>query len=429
VAPRIAIAGAMLGAIGTTGCDGVFGVDFDDARPQSTGGGGSSGAGPGGSAGSGGTADVGHPWTKLELLNGDDGVPHATTDFVNAIWCGALDRCVVATEGDAFEAGNLYAATHEEVTEILFDGSSVVSDLAFIGLSPVGDGLVARVNRAEPLVLSTADYMSPAGWNAVDPGDLGQFEGTFNSQMWLQVSGGSSQLALSNVVMKASTPPGAGTVWTRTWQPPSVPNNFYVLKNADPMLCTVGPDIGRGPAGWVSDDLQVVAFPVGNGLYDDYPGACVSVDGAKTFRYAPLPAGEVTHGGPRGLRCNDAEHCWVFGDGSVNQPAYIYYSIGALGDGLTWKRASIAEGAERKLRDIAFAPDGLHGFAVGTEAPGNGLVIATDDGGETWSDNLVADIAAFEGAALLSVFALDPHNIWVGGERGLVMSNGRAGQP
>lgn len=419
---------ALCVGLASAGCDALFGVDFDDARPGA-GGAGAGGAGAdGGAAGSGGAPGPGHGWTKLTLLDGDDGISHSTTDLVNAIWCAALDRCVLATAGDAFEAGNLYAATYEAVTAIVVEGSSIASDLAFIGLSPLPSGLVARVDRPQPLVLSTEDFTSPAGWAAIDPGDLGSFEAAFNPQMWLQTSPAGSQLALRNAVLLSSSAPGAGAVWVPSWAPPGVPSNFVDLLIADPMLCTVAPTLGWGPVGWVSDDLQTTAFAVGNGLDDAYPGACVSTDGAATFRYAPLPAGEVTFGGPRGLRCNDAEHCWLFGDDSVTQPAYVYSLEGSLAGTLTWKRANIPAGPERQLRDLYFAPDNLRGWAVGTEAPGRGLLLASEDGGLTWSDNLVAGVAAFEGAALLSVFALDAQNIWVGGERGLVMSNGRAGR-
>jgi hypothetical protein len=411
---------ALLAALGCTACEAVFGIDFDDAHSP---------AGAGGAAGSsGGSTAAGQGWTKLELLDGSDGVAHSTSDFVNAIWCAARDRCVVATEGDAFEAGNLYAASHEQVTAIVLEGNRIHGSLAFIGLSATPSGLIARIDRAEPLVVANMDFTTAAGWSAIDPGDLGGFEGKLNPQMWFQTSSQGSQLALANVVMVAPGPPGSGTVWSTTWQPPSVPSNFIDLLIADPMLCTVGPDIRRGPAGWVSDDLQLVAFAVGNGLYDDHPGACVSIDGAETFRYVPLPSGEVSYGGPHGLRCNDAEHCWLFGDGSVAEEPYVYYAIGALDGGLTWKRASIPDGPERRLKDIAFAPDHLHGWLVGTEAPGRGLLLGTEDGGKTWSDNLVAHLAAFEGAELLSVFALDEHDIWVGGRQGLLMSNGRGGR-
>jgi photosystem II stability/assembly factor-like uncharacterized protein len=170
-------------------------------------------------------------------------------------------------------------------------------------------------------------------------------------------------------------------------------------------------------------------FPVGNGFDDDEdrPGACVSLDGGNTFHYAELPSGEVAYGGPRGLRCNDAEHCWLFGDGSATEPSYVYRSSGSLSAGVSWIRAMIPDGPERKFRNIAFAPDHRHGWLVGSEAPDRGLLLKTEDGGATWSDNLVTANADFEGAELLSVFALDARNIWVGGASGLLLSNDRGG--
>ena len=128
------------------------------------------------------------------------------------------------------------------------------------------------------------------------------------------------------------------------------------------------------------------------------------------------------------MRCNDVEHCWTFGDGGATEPSYLYRSTSSLTVGMDWVRAQIPDGPARSFRDVAFAPDNLHGWLVGTEAPGRGLVLATEDGGATWSDNLVADHPAFEGAELRSVFALDDRHIWVGGEGGLLLSADHGGR-
>jgi hypothetical protein len=409
VITRWHLVAVALGAA-TTGCEAIFGVDFDDAHPV---------------AGAGGA--TGHGWTELTLVNGDDGVPHATTDFVRAIWCSALDVCVVATEGASFEPGNVYAATHREVTAIVVEGHRIASDTAFIGLSPTPDGVMARINRTEPLVMTSGDITSPEGWNALEMGDLGELEGALNTQLWFQMSAAGSQLAVTNVVLTSATAPGASAVWSPLWAPPTVPSNYFDLLLQDPTLCHDGPATTRGPAGWVSDDLQEAIYPVGAAVSDHDAGSCASVDGGQTFHFAALPS-EIELSTPSGLRCLDAGRCWIFGDGSLTHPAYLYYSTGTLEVGLTWTRAQIPDGPEREIEDIAFAPDGEHGWAAGVEAPGRGLLLATEDGGRTWSDNLIGDVAAFEDARLLSVFALDESNIWVGGENGLLMSNGRAGR-
>ncbi|MEZ4444472.1 MAG: hypothetical protein R3B72_35690 [Polyangiaceae bacterium] len=407
----------------SSGCDVLFGVDFDDALPAS-GGGGAVGTG-----GAGGGPGTGLGWTRLMLLEEDE-VPHATTDFVRAIWCASLDRCVVATEGDHFEPGNLYAANHLEVTALLVDGDTVASDLAFSNLVPLGDGLAALVNRAEPLVMASEAFTDPTAWTLTELGDLDSLEGALNAQLWIGAGPDGSQLGLNNVVMTAPLPPGAGTLWSASWAPPTVPWNYFDLLQADPMICRGGPEAtSRSPFGWVSADLGQSIYPVGNGFGEERPGACVSLDGGGSYRLAPLPEGEVNVGGPHGLRCIDAGHCWMFGNGSVTEPAYVYHSTGTLEAGLTWHRGKIPDGPERKLRNIAFAPDGVHGWLVGEEAPGRGLLLASDDGGATWSENLVIDVADFDGVALLSVFALDEANVWVGGDQGLIMSNGRAGRP
>jgi Photosynthesis system II assembly factor YCF48 len=400
-------------AMASTGCDALFGVDFSAARPDGT----TSGAGGGG--GSGGS-EVG--WSVLPLP--------VDSDHVTAIHCETLDRCVVATEGADFAAGRLYAATLQEVVGIVFEGDSIVDGVSFTRLMTTPSGPVALIDRAEPLVMADEDFTSPSAWRTVDAGDLGNFEGALNPQLWFQHNANGSQLGLRGAVLAANSPPGPLTDWETTWSPPSIPSNYLDLVLADDTICRSAPSGGRGPVGFASDDLEQIVFPVGNGFDDDpdRPGACVSLDAGVTFRHAELPDGEVAFGGPHGLRCNDVEHCWAFGDGGVTEPSHLYRSTSSLTVGMDWVRAAIPEGPERTLRDVAFAPDNLHGWLVGTEAPGRGLVLATEDGGATWSDNLVADHPAFEGAELRSVFALDDRHIWVGGEDGLLMSSDRGGR-
>jgi hypothetical protein len=428
--PTAASWAAALAALAATGCDALFGVDFDDARPRGVGGHGGSGAS--GAGGAGGWAGPGHGWTRLHLLDGTDGISHATTDLVRSIWCASLDRCLAVTEGADFEAGNVYAARHDAVVALLFEGHGVSEGVAFLGVAPAAGGVVARINRAEPLVRALGDFMLPSAWSVTDPGDLWNLDGALVAQMWFQAGESGSCLAVNDTVLTANQPPSPDAVWAPVWSPPTVPSNFFSLSLQDELLCLSGPTMARGASGYISDDLQLQAFPAGNSLDDDHAGACVSSDGGELFRYAPLPDGEVASGGPRGMRCNDPAHCWLIGEDASNGVAYIYYSTGVIGGApgseLGWVRADVIEGGQRVLEDISFAPDNLHGFVVGTEAPGRGLLIASDDGGKTWSENLVAAEPDFQGAALLSVFALDADDVWVGGRDGLLMSNGRGGR-
>jgi len=402
-------------SMASTGCDALFGVDFGAARPYGA------TTGTGGGGGSGG-APTGLGWTVLSLT-----VP---SDRVNAIHCDRLDRCVVATEGASFAPGRLYAVTLHEVLGVVLEGDSIADGVAFERLVATPSGPVALIDRAEPLVMADEDFTSADAWRTVDPGDLGTFEGALNSQLWFQWNANGSQLGLTSVVLAASSPPGPLTQWEATWSPPNIPSDYLDLVLADETICSSAPSGGPGPVGFASEDLKQIVFPVGNGFDDDpdRPGACLSLDGGATFRYAELPEGEVQLGGPHGLRCNDVEHCWAFGHGGATEPSYLYRSTSSLTVGLDWARAELPDGPERKLHDVAFAPDNLHGWLVGTEAPGRGLVLATEDGGATWSDNLVADHPAFEGAELRSVFALDDRHLWVGGADGLLLSSDRGGR-
>lgn len=335
----------------SAGCDSLFGVDFGAARPRgpTSGSGGSGGDGTGGS-------DAG--WVVLPLP--------VDTDNVTATYCDAVDHCVVATEGAGFAAGRLLAATSESVIEVVFEGDTIADGARFSRLMPTPSGLVALIDRAEPLVMADEDFTDPRAWRTVDPGHLGSFEGVLNPQLWFQWNANGAQLGLRGVVLAANGPPGPLTQWDATWSPPSIPSNYLDLVLADATICGSAPSGGRGPVGFVSDDTQQLVFPVGNGFGDDpdRPGACVSLDAGLTFRHAKLPDGEVAFGGPHGLRCNDVEHCWAFGDGGATEPSYLYRSTTSLTVGMDWVRGQIPDGPERTFRDVAFAPDNLHGLSL-----------------------------------------------------------------
>ncbi|MEM1034938.1 MAG: YCF48-related protein, partial [Myxococcota bacterium] len=326
--------------------------------------------------------------------------------------------------------GNIYAANAVEVTAIAVDGHDVAASAAFIGLTAVEDGVVALINRAEPLVQAGADFMNPEAWEMLEVGDLGIYEGGFAEQQWFQTNGETSRLGLFGVALSASGTAGSSAQWAPTWSPPSVPTNYFNQLAQDPQLCRSGPTLIRGPMGFVSQDLRYILYPAGEGLLaDDQAGVCVSVDGGQTFRLAPLPEGEVRVGGPRGVRCTaDASRCWVFGNGGSFEPAYIYRSTGRPEGGLTWNRANVPAGLQRRFNDIAFTPEGERGWVVGLEAPGRGLLLATEDGGATWSGNLVAEVPAFEGVELVSVFALSDDRVWVGGDGGFVATHPAGGR-
>lgn len=419
---------AALAGTAAFGCDGLFGVDFDDARPRPVSSGVGAGGGGAGAAGGGGGGDASAiTWTRLPLVEGSDGVPHATSDVVMAIWCQSVDRCLIAANGGGASAGNLYAATHQQVTALLVEGGPLGFSFGFFGISPTPDGAVARHNYSKPLVRAQGDFMSSAAWTITDPGELWGLGTTQVSQLLFQTSDAGARFLFAGMLLTTDFQPAVDTVWTRRWDPPEAPTNWLSLKLADELVCDSGPTVKRGATGFVSDDLQLIAYPAGEALDDEYAGACVSTDSGKLFRYAPLPAGEVAYGGPTGMRCLDASHCWLIGQDGASLSPYVFYGEGTLGaagaSATSWHRAAIlSDGAERTLHDIAFAPDGLRGWAVGREGPGRGLLLASEDGGRTWGDNLVAALPELQGVALYSVFAVDAQHLLIGGDQGLLMS-------
>jgi photosystem II stability/assembly factor-like uncharacterized protein len=118
-----------------------------------------------------------------------------------------------------------------------------------------------------------------------------------------------------------------------------------------------------------------------------------STDGGQTWLPACLPASAVP--GPGALYAvafaDDGRHGWVAG-GSGGRPVILRTADG----GGRWLAARLPGGIDGGLSDIGFA-DVRHGWAVGHltgTGPANaagGLLLATDDGGATWTARTLPD--------------------------------------
>ena len=67
---------------------------------------------------------------------------------------------------------------------------------------------------------------------------------------------------------------------------------------------------------------------------------------------------------------------------------------------------------------IFFAPDGVHGWAVGNLSR-KPLMLRTTDSGHSWTD-VSAQVASIAQSDLQSGFALDANKVWVVGRYGFV---------
>ena len=69
-------------------------------------------------------------------------------------------------------------------------------------------------------------------------------------------------------------------------------------------------------------------------------------------------------------------------------------------NGITWNLFPAAD--PDGVRDLSFAPDGLHGLACGETSAGGGWVRTTQDGGETWSERTLFTVDPLRAVCMVS---------------------------
>jgi photosystem II stability/assembly factor-like uncharacterized protein len=132
---------------------------------------------------------------------------------------------------------------------------------------------------------------------------------------------------------------------------------------------------------------------------------------AWTAQLVPADVGRLSR-----IAIVDATHGWAVGVSSSGRPLII-----ATGDGgRNWSTQTLPDGI-RELRDVAFA-DVHHGWAVGAmpvslaaEAGRDdpGVILATTDGGATWTEQAVTV------GSVWSIDAIDARTVFAGGGTGL----------
>lgn len=99
-------------------------------------------------------------------------------------------------------------------------------------------------------------------------------------------------------------------------------------------------------------------------------------------------------------------------DGKTLWSAQGYGLYRSEDGGLTWTKV-----ADGEFADIAFA-DARNGWAAGRQ----GLVVATTDGGKTWTTQ-----ATKTRRDLWRIHAADSKTVWIEGESGTVLATGNGG--
>jgi hypothetical protein len=373
----------------------------------------------------------------VELVATADGVDRAGVDVVTGIRCAAADHCAFATR-NRDSGGALFTTADGDRLEPVFTSKDIEAATGLIGyaqflsIDDTGAGWIARLDIAEPFVMSSGDPASPASWSMVDVGS-NESDSDFsvlNNQELVRASAAGDWLYIySGVIWRAGSAPGSATTWSGMWAPhrvPTFPRDYEAQKDADPTLCdsdpvvAVDPDMGQ--LGYASDDLGFVVYPAGgrNQAATDPPGVCVSHDGGASFHQVPFPNLAEEEIGPLAVHCLDADRCWAFnGVAFDGGPAYVYYSSDASAANPTWRRGvAPSEDDDDQPRALAMAPDGQRGWLVGDD----GLAWQTSDGGATWTDAR-AELAGAAGGDVdwTSVVALEGGRAWFGGAAGVLL--------
>ncbi len=417
---RRALACAVAAAVSLAAC----------AEPDSAGGGGSGGGGTGGGTGGGGGG-----FRAIELMDRDE--------RVTGVHCVSADACVVSTDTPG-EEGHVYATDGHAITGTLVTGDDelaaelgTLGTLTFLGFSEVGSRLVARVEGQEAAFVSaTGDPTDASSWTAVRLGTASGAEFGLNAQYALQSSAGRHVLVGAGRIFESEDTLGdEGAVWTNIWSPQAsspIPSDIDELREADPTICNTDPTVSISPPllqpTYVHPDLSLVVAPSGsvNQDGDDTPGVCISVDGGALFHHVELA--DVEQGsGPVGVTCTSSDHCVAYGGLRFREDsAYVFVTENASeGADSTWIRADVPVFVEdTELRGAAFAPDGVHGWIVGSAGPAAPLLLETTDGGLTWTDETDRIRALAPDVRLHTVYAFDGTHVWIGGEHDVLLTTG-----
>jgi hypothetical protein len=374
----------------------------------------------------------------------------AGDERVTGIYCApGSTNCVLAAGGSTGSTkGHVSSFTTTAVDatalvasdQALADIAGLVGDVEFLGFTKVGEKLIARLDKApHGFVSATGDPTVAASWTKVklgtaQPSDMalnGQYGFGFDGTTWVQMRN-------SFVYTTPTAALSETTSWTTTWSPggtPEIPADIQAKKTADATICTAEVAYSVAPrplqAGYVAANAEIALY--GSGVVNqttmpDGAGICISTDQGKTFHIVKLTAVEMAGiNGPTTLTCISKDKCFAAG-GQVftANSAYIYYSTNAsMGATSVWTKATIptlSTNDNTLIDSIFFAPDGTHGWAVGTQDGTKALLFTTTDGGVTWTDASASVAGLGDNLRLYTGFAADATHFAVGGKNGNLFS-------
>ncbi|HEX7666397.1 MAG TPA: YCF48-related protein [Polyangiaceae bacterium] len=386
-------------------------------------------------------------WHAITLPDDLDATDNAG-ERVTGVVCTAVDKCIVTTNPFG-EAGHVYATDGKVLLNgnaPLITGDGTYADqfhtagsVEFLGAEIVGTRVILRLEGAEnAFVSATGDITAPASWTSTTLGTSGTADTNFglNAQFGIGTNGTKWAFIGNGRVWEATTAtPAPATSWMDIFSPnatPPIPSDIDTQRTADPTLCNTDPSVSFQPTPdqnlYFAPDLSLIVTPASavNQFGDDTAGVCISLDGGHTFHHSAF-AGLNDGQGPTGINCSSKDHCVAYGGTQSNDGSAVVYMTNnaSAGKDSTWAKATIPTTPnDSGFRDVAFAPDGMHGWLVGSSSSNGSLMYTTTDGGATWTDS-TADVKTLaKDNRLHSVYVYDATHVYIGGEQGVLLASG-----
>jgi hypothetical protein len=359
---------------------------------------------------------------------------------VTAIHCTNSKACVIGT--DASGPSHIYSSDGQKITGTLVTGDSAFGEkvgtlgtIGFLGFSKVEDRLIAHLKgSSEGFLSAKGDFTQASSWTTDLIGTASGFDFGLNQQMGVGLKDGRWVHFIMSYVLESTDAPGKGALWTPIWSPvdPSFPKNFAELYQKDKSLCIAEPGAAAAPKlvqpAHVAANLSVVLYTSGSSQRardrsSGEAGVCISTDGGKRFHLIAFK-GVRSDDGPAGVTCISSDRCFAYS--GIRDTKFIYATSNASqGKDSSWAATKLPALKEASvINNIFFAPDGKHGWAVGSIASSSPLVLTSNDGGESWKDASASARAAAPNARLHSGFAVDATHIWLGGEKDTLLTTG-----
>jgi hypothetical protein len=348
---------------------------------------------------------------------------------VTGILCSSAKSCVIGT--DVFGGGGgLFASNGTSVSSRLYNGAD--QGVSFFGFSKVGNLTFAHANKANAFLHALGDPTQVGNWKFIP---FAQVPG-LSAQKGMGRKDDRTVLAVKAHWSETSDELGNGALFEAIWSPANnVPNDFRTLNTqANQTLCRSEPGNSVLPEKvqnmYVAPDLSILLYGTNfNDSNSEKAAVCISTDGGKRFYRGELPGlGSRDH--PIGMTCTSPDKCFAFNSKvtmSYVENDFLYYTTNAQQNPKSvWKPAklpTLREGSE--LTFLFFSPDGKNGWLGGNVEKSAPLLLSSNDGGETWRDSTASIRGLAADEQIHSGFALDASTIWLGTNKGTVITSAK----